>query len=242
MVDYTGTHVLVTGGSRGIGAATARTFGRLGARVAVHFREDGGAAQRVVSTIPHARAFAADLTRWDAGEQLVAEVEALAPVDVVVLNHGVWKPAPIDEMTERDYDGTLDANLRGYASVAGAAARRMKLRKRGSIVMVASTAGQRGEAGYAHYAASKGAIISLTKSLASELAPSGIRVNCVAPGWVRTDMTEHALDDSVYRTIPLGRVAEPDDIAGPIAFIASSAASFVTGEIFNVNGGAVLCG
>jgi 3-oxoacyl-[acyl-carrier protein] reductase len=242
MVDYTGKHVLVTGGSRGIGAATARAFGRLGARVAVHFRADAAAAGQVVAAISHARAFQADLSDWDAAEQLVAEVEAVAPVDVVVLNHGVWRRASIDVMTAGDYDATMSANLRGFASVAGAAARRMKPRRRGSIVMVASTAGQRGEAHHAHYAASKGAIISLTKSLASELAPFAIRVNCVAPGWVRTDMTEAALDDSVLAAIPLGRVGQPDDIAGPIAFIASDAAAFVTGEIFNVNGGAVLCG
>jgi len=242
MVDYTGKHVLVTGASKGIGAATARAFGRLGARVAVHYGSDAAAAARVVAEIGSARAFGADLRSWDAGEHLVAEVEAVAPLDVVVLNHGIWKPAAIDAMTERDFDDTLAANLRGFASVAGAAARRMKSRRRGSIVMVSSTAGQRGEARHSHYAASKGAIISLTKSLASELAPDGIRVNCVAPGWVRTGMTEAALDDTVVRAIPLGFVAEPDDIAGPIAFIASDAARFVTGEIFNVNGGAVLCG
>jgi 3-oxoacyl-[acyl-carrier protein] reductase len=123
----------------------------------------------------------------------------------------------------------------------------MKGRRSGRIVFVASTAGQRGEALHAHYAATKGAVISLTKSLAPELAPYGILVNCVAPGWVATDMTREALADPrererVLATIPLGRVATPEEIALPIAFIASDAATFVTGEILNVNGGAVLIG
>jgi 3-oxoacyl-[acyl-carrier protein] reductase len=239
MIQFTGRRVLVTGASKGIGAACARLFATLGANVGVHYHRDRAAAEGI------GRAFAADLTQWDAGERLVAEVEtALGPLDAVVLNHGIWKPAPIAEMTRADYDATLDANLRGFFSVASAAARRMTERRRGAIVTVASTAGQRGEAGYAHYAATKGAIISMTKSLASELAPFGIRVNCVAPGWVRTQMTEAALDadPAIGRTIPLGRVANPDEIAAPIAFLASDAASFITGEIFNVNGGAVLVG
>jgi 3-oxoacyl-[acyl-carrier protein] reductase len=236
MIQFHGRRVLVTGGSKGIGAACVRLFASLGARVGVHYHRDRAAAEH---------AFAADLTQWDAGERLVAEVEAaLGPLDVVVLNHGIWKRAAIAEMTAGDYDATLDANLRGFFSVASAAARRMIERRSGSIVTVASTAGQRGEAGHAHYAATKGAIISMTKSLASELAPSGIRVNCVAPGWVRTGMTESALDadPAIGRSIPLGRVATPDEIAAPIAFLASDAASFITGEIFNVNGGAVLVG
>ena len=142
----------------------------------------------------------------------------------------------------------LDSNLRGVYALAGAAARSMKAAgRRGSIVIVSSTAGQRGEAGHSHYAGTKGAVISLTKSLAAELAPQGIRVNCVAPGWVDTSMTAPALSDPARRagvvaSITLGRVGTPAEIAGPIAFVASDWASFMTGEIVNVNGGAVLCG
>jgi 3-oxoacyl-[acyl-carrier protein] reductase len=150
-------------------------------------------------------------------------------------------------MTGAEYDEMLDVNLRGYFSVAGAVARRMKGRKRGRIVFVASTAAQRGEALHSHYAASKGAVVSMTKSLASELAPYGVQVNCVAPGWVETDMSKSALADAekrraIFGAIPLGRVAAPDEIAWPVAFLASDMASFVTGEILNVNGGAVLVG
>lgn len=252
MLGLEGKRVLVTGASLGIGATTATLFARLGAHVAVAYRSSEAEAMRVVegarSHGVQAHAFAADLSRWEEGERLVAEVEArLGPIDVAVLNHGIWKGVPVDEMGAGEYDQMLDANLRGYFSVAGAVARRMKPRRSGRIVLVSSTAGQRGEANCSHYAASKGAAISFTKSLASELAPWGILVNCVAPGWVATGMTESTLADpregpAVIRTIPLGRVARPEEIAWPIAFLASEGATFVTGEIFNVNGGAVLVG
>jgi 3-oxoacyl-[acyl-carrier protein] reductase len=251
-LGFEGKRVLVTGASRGIGAACARVFASLGASVAVHFREGESAAEAVAGELramgARAEIFRADLARWEEGEALVAAVEgALGPLDVVVVNHGIWKGAAIDAMTAEDYDETLDANLRGCFSVSGAAVRRMKPRRAGRLVFVASTAAQRGEAFAPHYAASKGAIVSLTKSLAPDLAPYGILVNCVAPGWVATEMTQTALLDptlgeTIRNTIPLRRVATPEEIAWPIAFVASDRASFVTGEIFNVNGGAVLVG
>lgn len=244
-----GRRVLVTGASKGIGAACAVALGREGAHVGVHFNKDAEGAARVARDVEaaggRATAIAADLSSWDEGERLVAAFGE--PLDGVVLNHGIWKEAAIDAMRAADYDETMDANLRGVFSVAGAAARRMKARRSGRIVLVASTAGQRGEALHAHYAASKGAIISMTKSLASELAPFGVLVNCVAPGWVRTPMTEPTLADpkeraKVFSAIPLGRVGEPEEIAGPVLFLLGAASTFVTGEVLNVNGGAVLCG
>jgi 3-oxoacyl-[acyl-carrier protein] reductase len=252
VLGLAGKRVLVTGASKGIGAATAGLFARLGSHVAVHTRLDASGARAVVDQARtsgvQAESFTADLSLWDEGERLIAEIEAsLGPLDVVVCNHGIWKEAAIDEMTAEAYAETLDTNLRGTMSVAGAAARRMKPRRGGRMVFVSSTAGQRGEALHSHYAATKGAVISLTKSLAAELAPWGILVNCVAPGWVGTPMTESTMGDSTERakvlaTIPLGRVARPEEIAWPIAFLASEGATFVTGEIFNVNGGAVLVG
>ncbi len=246
------TSVLVTGASKGIGAACAGAFARAGFDVAIHFHHDEAGARatekRVAACGRRAACVRADLSRWSEGERLVAEAEsALGPLDHVVVNHGVWKEAAIDAMTEAQYDETMDTNVRGVFSVVGASVRRMKPRRRGSIVLVASTAGQRGEALHSHYAASKGAVISLTKSLSSELAPLGIRVNCVAPGWVDTTMAAPALEDAkerdkVLSTIPLGRIGRPEEIAAPVVFLCGEGAGFVTGEIFNVNGGAVLVG
>jgi 3-oxoacyl-[acyl-carrier protein] reductase len=240
--------VLVTGASKGIGAACAEMFAATGFDVVVHYKDDEAGAREVLARVEARGArgavVRADLSKWDEGERLVAES---GEIDHVVINHGIWKEAAIDAMTSAQYDETMDANVRGAFSVAGAAARRMKSRKTGSIVFVASTAGQRGEALHAHYAASKGALISLTKSLAPELAPFGIRVNCVAPGWVATPMSAATMDDpreraKVLATIPLGRVASPEEIAAPIVFLCTGGASFITGEILNANGGAVLVG
>jgi|HubBroStandDraft_1064217.scaffolds.fasta_scaffold88626_1 3-oxoacyl-[acyl-carrier protein] reductase len=247
-----GQSVLVTGASKGIGRACAEAFARAGASVVVHYKTDARGAEEVVREAlalgVKAAAIGADLAVWDQGEELVAAAEgAVGPLGVVVLNHGIWKGASIDRMTAGEYDEMLDQNLRGVFSVAAASARRMKERRAGRLVLIASTAGQRGEAHHSHYAATKGAIISLTKSLATELAPFGVLVNCVAPGWVRTPMTREALTDpkvqaDVVRTIPLGRVATPEEIAAPVLFLAGPGATFITGEILNVNGGAVLVG
>jgi 3-oxoacyl-[acyl-carrier protein] reductase len=251
VIDLHGRACLVTGGSRGIGAAVARLLARCGGRVAIGYRADADAAQSVVAEIASgggaAVAIAADLARPEAAEALVEAAQAVVgPLEVLVANHGIWTPAPILDMTAGDWDRTLASNLTSVAAVCRAAARGMAARRAGVIVTIASTAGQRGEAGYAHYAASKGGVIALTKSLAAELAPHGIRVNGVAQGWVLTDMTRDALlgaaGAAAAAAIPVGRPGTPEEIAWPVLFLASDLSSYMYGEIVAVNGGAVMAG
>jgi 3-oxoacyl-[acyl-carrier protein] reductase len=188
----------------------------------------------------------ADVSEPAQAERLVQEtVSRFGSLDVLVANHGIWKRAPIDAMSPEQWDETLRVNLGGVYAVVHHAARHMVPRRAGAIVLIASTAGQRGEAHHSHYAATKGAILAFTKSLAAELAPHGIRVNAVAPGWVLTDMTRAVLLDpaqaaAALRPIPLGRPGTPEEIAGPVAFLASDLASFQYGEVLAVNGGAVM--
>ena len=243
---------VVTGGSRGIGRAAVDCFARLGASVAVNYVSDQKAAADAVAAAEQAgvRAIAvrADVSRLDEAERLITEtVEKLGRIDFLVCNAGLWEGAAIDEMSEDVWDRTIDLNLKGTWTVCHAAAPHMKERGFGRIVVVSSTAGQRGEPSVANYAASKGGQISFTKSLAAELGPFGINVNSVAPGWVDTDMCADVFADKTFRksiedTIPVGRVASPEDIAWPIVFLCSEWARHINGEILNVNGGSVLCG
>ena len=246
-----GKSALVTGGGRGIGRAICVTFGQLGARVAVNYVRDEAAALDTVAAVAHgggqAYAARADVSVPEEAGRLVDEAaRRFGALDVVVVNHGIWIPAPIDTMTPDEWDQTLRINLGGAYAVCHHAARHMIARRAGAIILISSTAGQRGEPGYSHYAASKGALLAFARSLAGELAPHGIRVNAVAPGWVLTDMTRQVLEGpegkDALRAIPLGRPARPEEIAGPVAFLASDLASYVWGEVLCVNGGAVMAG
>jgi 3-oxoacyl-[acyl-carrier protein] reductase len=249
VLSFSGQNVLVTGASRGIGRQAAILFARLGARVALGYARDAAAARAALAEVGDAAGvlLEADLAADGEAERLVARAEAaLGPLAVLVANHGIWKRAPIDSMTAAEWDETLRTNLGSVRALCGEAARRMLPRGKGAIVLVASTAGQRGEPFHSHYAATKGALIALTRSLGAELGPRGIRVNCVAPGWVNTDMSRAALDsasgDTIRRAIPLGRPGAADEIAGPIAFLASDLASYLHGQVLSVNGGAVMTG
>lgn len=240
---------LVTGGSRGIGKAVVALFASCGAHVAVNYVKDEEAAMTTVETARshgvRAIAIQADVSRIDEADRLVQQtLEHFGRVDFLICNAGIWVGGPVESISEELWNKTFDINLKGTWSVCRAAVPIMKNHGFGRIVIVSSTAGQRGEAYVSNYAASKGGQISFTKSLAPELASFGINVNCVAPGWVLTDMTAQDLTDdaSITKTIPLGRAATPEEIAGPIVFLCSQWANHITGEVLNVNGGSVLCG
>lgn len=220
--------------------------------MALGFKNDRAAAQAVVDEIrskgKHAIAVQGDIARRDTFDKLFQESrDTFGPIDIVVGNAGIWKEAAIDQMTEEQWREMMEINLTSIYFTCHYAAREMKARRSGKLILVSSTAGQRGEAYHSHYAAAKGAIISLTKSLAAELGPSNIRVNCVAPGWVDTDMAAPAFKDeklkeSVRLSIPLQTITTAEQVAGPILFLASDLSAHVNGEILNVNGGSILCG
>lgn len=251
MIRLDGWRVLVTGGSRGIGAACCRLFARAGAAVWVHYRSDLEAAEGVLAEIrtlsaePHA-ASAAEISDEAAVCRLLAGIdEAWGRLDCVVNNAGIWVRNPLGELDADRLRETLRVNVDGPFLVAREALPLLRRSDNASIVNITSTAGQRGEAFYSPYGASKGAIIAATKGWSTELAPR-VRVNSVAPGWVDTEMCREPFAgdgrSAIEAGIPLGRVASPEDIAGPVLFLASPLARHITGEIVNVNGGSVLCG
>jgi 3-oxoacyl-[acyl-carrier protein] reductase len=251
VISLRGKRALVTGGSRGIGAATALLLAECGADVGIGYRKREQDAADVVRQIADrgVRAFAqaADITTPEGTATLFDRaVRELGGVDLFVGNAGIWPPegVPLAEMSDAQWEETMRQNVRAMFYTTRAAARLVGAG--GRIVLVASTAGQRGEALHADYAASKGAMISFVKSLAVELAPRDVTVNAVAPGWVDTEMCAQPFADGgrerIAAAIPLGRVATARDIAGPIVFLCSDLARHITGEIVNVNGGSVLCG
>lgn len=259
MISLSGQVAVITGGSRGIGAATVKLFAAAGAHVVFSYHRHRRAADEVsregrlkgVEVIP----VRAELTRMADARRLVQTAFGrFRRLDILVANAGIWnvEDIPIEKLSEREWDEMMAVNLKSVYSVVHYAVPVMKrhfarFRRPARIIAISSTAGQRGEAFHDHYAATKGAIISFVKGLSTELAPHNILVNCVAPGWADTDMSKPVLRTPaqrrwVLRQIPLGRVATPEEIAGPILFLASNLATFLTGEIVNVNGGAVLVG
>ena len=254
-LDLSGQVAIVTGGSRGIGRATVEALARAGASVVFSFHRHRAAADEVVERAGPDRVTAvrADVSRARDAERLVAAARRRHHrVDILVNNAGIWEPpggTPFERLSERAWRRTMAINLDGAHLVTRRVIPLMKRRRSGRIVFVSSTAGQRGEERHGEYAATKGALISLTKSLAVELGPHGILVNAVAPWWVDTDMSHAALlrarrDRELKRGewSPLDRVAAPEEIAGPILFLCSHLSTYVTGEILNVNGGTILCG
>ena len=251
LVDLTGRRALVTGGSRGVGAATARLLAQAGADVAISYRSRDDEARVTLEQLREhggdCLAVRGDLTESSAVDALFDELGARwGGLDIVVGNHGIWPPEDVAlaDMSDDRWSTTLRVTLDSIFRLCRRAAQH--LNDDGRLVLVASTAAQRGEAFHGDYAASKGAMVSLVKGLCVELAPRGITVNAVAPGWIDTEMAHPAFEsgrrEAIARSIPIGRIATADDIAGPIVFLCSTLARHVTGEILNVNGGAVLVG
>src|SRR3954454_23691047 len=255
-LSLSGKVALISGGSRGIGAAMVRMFAAADAKVAFSYRNARSQADALVKECGADACYpiTSDLNRPEAARALVEQtVEHFGRLDILIANHGVWptQDVPVERMSDEQWRSTLSINLDGVFGLVRHAVAQMKAQRSsgtaGHIVLISSTSGQRGEAFHCDYSATKGAVISLTKSLSTELASSGIYVNCVAPGWVDTDMSAATLEDpksgaEILRTIPLGRVGHPEEIAAPVLFLCTQHASFITGEIFNVNGGAVLAG
>ena len=245
-----GKVAIVTGGSRGIGRAVVDLLSSFGATVVVNYVRDEAAATATVNMArergAEAVAIQADVSQLADADRLVNEtVERFGRIDFLICNAGIWEGAAVESISEELWDKTFDINLKGTWAVCRAAVPIMKQQKAGRIVIVSSTAGQRGEANVSNYAASKGGQISFMKSLSTELGPFGINVNCVAPGWVGTDMTSETLADktrieTILKEIPKGRVATPEDIAGPVVFLCSAWADHITGDTISVNGGSVL--
>ena len=244
---------IVTGGSRGIGRATVLRLAEAGAHVVVNYicksHEAAKAVDEARQLGVQSVAFQGDISQSSDADALVDKaLRSFGRIDLVVANAGVWEGAPVEQMSDEVWDKVIDQNLRGTWTICRAAVPALKQQDNAAIVIVSSTAGQRGEAGYSNYAASKGGQISFAKSLAIELAPR-IRVNCVAPGWVDTELNNpvfgagnNGYKREVEQGIPLQRIALADDVANAILFLASDWARHITGEVLNVNGGSVLCG
>lgn len=248
---YAGKTAVVTGSSRGVGRATALRLAEGGANVVVNFLSNDAEAfetvrmceERGVESI----AVRADVSDFIQAKDIATKaVEKFGRIDLLVCNAGIWEGAPIEDMSEELWNKVLNTNLKSSWAMTKACVPAIKKQPNGSIVLVSSTAGQRGEANYSNYAASKGGQISFTKALATELCPK-IRVNAVAPGWIETAMVRPVFEDEAYKasvikSIPMNRMAATDDVALSICFLLSDWSRHITGEIININGGTVLCG
>lgn len=251
-----GRVALITGGSRGIGAATVRMFVQAGAKVVFNYQRAEAEAQKLAKDCGLERCVPVqcNLEGTETAAGLVdSTTRRFGRLDVLVANHGIWPPEDkgVDQMSDDQWRRSMAVNLDSVFALVKHSVQQMKKRATAEspshIVLISSTAGQRGEAFHVDYAATKGALISMVKGLSTELAPHHIYVNCVAPGWVDTDMSRPALDDpavasGILDKIPLGRVGTPEELAAPILFLCTPHAGFITGEVLNVNGGAVLVG
>lgn len=256
MINLENRVAIITGGSRGIGRACVKFFAEAGCDVFFTYNKAKEEADKLIEELKYTnrkiKAYQCSLDNDKEAEKKIIEivknvVEEFGRIDILVNNAGIWEYGEADKMTLENWNRTMTINVTGTMLFTREVIPYMKKQGGGKIIMITSTAGQRGEAFHSHYAASKGALISYVKSLSTELAPYKILVNSVAPGWVDTEMCDLVFNDPEYKeqvrkSIPLQKIATPEDIAGPVLFLASDLASHITGEILNVNGGSVLCG
>jgi 3-oxoacyl-[acyl-carrier protein] reductase len=254
MISLTGKAALITGGSRGIGAATVRLFAQAGADVVFSYHRNRDAATQVEQESrkhgTRIESFKADLGKMADAKKLVDfSRERLGRLDIVVANAGIFNApgTPFEKIPESEWDEMMRVNLKSVYSVIHHAAPLLIAQRSGRIIAISSTAAQRGAPLHSHYSATKGGIISFVKALSAEMAPHNVLVNCVAPGFTDTDMAAPLVASTagmktVRAMIPLARLATPEEIAGPILFVASDLATYITGEVINVNGGSFRCG
>lgn len=256
MINLKDKVTIITGGSRGIGRACVKYFAQSGSSVVFTYNKAKSNADKLIDELSHLgvkiKAYQCNLENdVEAEKQIInivnETVNEFGRIDVLVNNAGIWEYGEADKMTLENWNRTMTINVTGTMLFTREVIPHMKKQGRGKIIIITSTAGQRGEAFHSHYAASKGALISYVKSLSTELALYKILVNSVAPGWVDTEMCDPVFNDPKYKeevrlSIPLKKIATPEDIAGPVLFLASDLANHITGEILNVNGGSVLCG
>jgi 3-oxoacyl-[acyl-carrier protein] reductase len=243
-IDLTGKTAFVTGSTRGIGLAVARALHGAGAKVAIVGRDLERARPVAAELGDRAAALACDVALADQVDRAIAEAErALGPIDLLVNNAGLTRDNILLRLTDADWSAVLDANLKGPFHTTRAVIKGMMKRRSGRIINVTSIVGLTGNKGQANYAASKAGLIGFTKSVAKEYASRGILANCVAPGFIETDMTA-ALPDEARATlledIALGRLGRPEDVAGVVLFLASDLAGYITGQVLVVDGGMVI--
>lgn len=249
MIDLKNRVTIITGGSRGIGRACVKLFAEAGSSVAFTYKNAKLKAEELERLFPgKVKSFRVDMeSEKEIFEMVNKVIKEFGKVDILVHNAGIWNDGTLETTSLSHWQEMMRVNLDSTFLFAKACMPNMKQNNFGRMIFISSTAGQRGEAFHSHYAASKGGMISFTKSLAVELAPFGITVNSVAPGWVDTDLNDDVFEDrelkeKIRKEIPVGRIPAPEEIAGPILFLASDLARHVNGEILNVNGGSVLCG